>query len=383
MSESDSGKDSPCLEFRPKPTFFHPKILDNDRNTALHYAAARGDDESVVEYLEKNSTTVDPENYLGWTPLMMACRRGHLSTVKILLDYRANATLYNKYDMNVLHLCIASGNLKLVELMLEHLLTGGISRRILERNFSTISLAILFQHHSILEFLMKKEFVIDLPTEITKITPLMFAQAIDNSPAISLLLQNKADTKTKNYLGHTAVDIAIIRQQLKFINPDHKFVMSAAQIEQQQQQQSRQQQQTETQNQNLKDMLQGKGLKKQVMLQPSASVNQVPVIMLTPEMFNSPMTYVASPNLPMAMRKSSNVSPMDVPPPPPVTPITPMTFAFPTRQVFFPPEFSPCGIAYQGSSVDVFNNDLLNSRINSSTGMIYSPTVFSFLSPRM
>ncbi|XP_076270723.1 ankyrin repeat domain-containing protein 16-like [Rhynchophorus ferrugineus] len=383
MSDSDSGKGSPIIEYRSRTYFRHPKILDNDRNTKLHYLASKGDDESILQHIGNESPMIDPENYMNWTPLMMACRKGYASTVKILLDHRANATKINKYGMNVFHLAVVSGNLELVKLILDHLLIGGISRRHLEKQFSALSLAILFHHEEILEYLFSNHFQIDLATKVTGITPLMFAQAIDNSAAISFLLQNKADIKMKNFLGHTAVDIAVIRQQIKFINPEQKTATA-------EQPAQKQQEQTEKQNQNLKDMLQGKNVRQvpppplpapPTILPPNLTPNQMPFIVVTPtELFNTPVAYMAPPNVPFNARKSSNISPMDMPPPPPVTPITPLTLTFP-RQVFFPPEFSPCQVAY--NMVDCYNSDLLNARINSSPGMFFSPPMLNVLSPRM
>lgn len=58
-------------------------------------------------------------------------------------------------------IAIASGNLEMLEYLLEHLLVGGISRRILEQNFSVVSLAILFRHQQVLEFLINKHFIIN------------------------------------------------------------------------------------------------------------------------------------------------------------------------------------------------------------------------------
>lgn len=63
--------------------------------------------------------------------------------------------------MNVFQIAIASGNLEMLEYLLEHLLVGGISRRILEQNFSVVSLAVLFRHQEVLEFLIKKHFIIN------------------------------------------------------------------------------------------------------------------------------------------------------------------------------------------------------------------------------
>jgi len=75
----------------------HPKLIDDDRNTKLHYVAAQNDVDGIKAYLRNESQVIDPQNYMGWTPLMMACRRGHFEAVKCLLVHRANATIVNNF----------------------------------------------------------------------------------------------------------------------------------------------------------------------------------------------------------------------------------------------------------------------------------------------
>src|SRR4051812_5247754 len=53
--------------------------------TALHYAAASGDDE-IVRILLEHHAYIDAEAPWKFTPLMMAAREGHDSTVALLLE---------------------------------------------------------------------------------------------------------------------------------------------------------------------------------------------------------------------------------------------------------------------------------------------------------
>lgn len=70
--------------------------LDDDRNTGLHVAAAAGKIQDILNEVACGEN-VDAENSLGWTPLMMACRRGRKEAVAALLEFNADATRKNQF----------------------------------------------------------------------------------------------------------------------------------------------------------------------------------------------------------------------------------------------------------------------------------------------
>ncbi|MGB7192907.1 MAG: ankyrin repeat domain-containing protein [Collimonas pratensis] len=71
--------------------------------TALHYAAAIGNDE-IVQMLLDASAYIDAGSPNNTTPIMMAARAGKILTVKLLLDSGADATLKNDVGMNAIDL---------------------------------------------------------------------------------------------------------------------------------------------------------------------------------------------------------------------------------------------------------------------------------------
>jgi ankyrin repeat protein len=65
--------------------------------SALHYAAASGDDE-IARILLRHGAKIDASSPAGtglFTPLMMAAREGHSSTALLLIDLGANPGLKN------------------------------------------------------------------------------------------------------------------------------------------------------------------------------------------------------------------------------------------------------------------------------------------------
>lgn len=69
---------------------------DEDGDTKLHFAAAYGQQSNLLKYL-KISCNINNENKLGWTPLMQACRNGHLSCATSLIQFGADVSYTNKF----------------------------------------------------------------------------------------------------------------------------------------------------------------------------------------------------------------------------------------------------------------------------------------------
>lgn len=69
---------------------------DEDGDTILHFAAADNNIEILANYV-KSGVNIDVQNHLGWTPLMVAVKKGYLKTTKFLLRLGASPTKRNGY----------------------------------------------------------------------------------------------------------------------------------------------------------------------------------------------------------------------------------------------------------------------------------------------
>nr|CAI5862301.1 unnamed protein product [Callosobruchus analis] len=246
---------------------------------------------------------------------------------------------------------IASRKMELTEIILRHLLCGGISREKMQSVLSPISLAILFQDQDIVSHLITKGFDLNAATPDTGLTPLMFAAAMEDSTSYTQLLQNGADPYQKNHSGNTAADI----KQFKY-NERHAPLTPAEMISLSPHMQPPFPPPNQTQH----------------LLHP----NMLPGVAPTPQnMFLQ------------RVRHSSNVSAPASPIMSPLSPIfacspfAPMTST--TPQIFFPSEFSPNGALPPNTLFVMSPLAPPPSPMNFSGGSFVASAANSFLNHRL
>lgn len=84
--------------------------------TALHYAAAAGDDE-IAKILLDNHAYIDASAPAKFTPLMIAAREGNDSTVKLLMEEGADASLKNSEGLTAAQIAQRADKRRIADLI--------------------------------------------------------------------------------------------------------------------------------------------------------------------------------------------------------------------------------------------------------------------------
>ncbi|CAM9956918.1 unnamed protein product, partial [Ectocarpus sp. 8 AP-2014] len=98
----------------------HPNARDLLRRTPLHRAAYMGQDMVVAVLTDMPSTDKDILDKSELSPLMVASLRGHLSTVKTLLNAGADVSIRTSHGNSALHWAARQGQVEVITAILEH-----------------------------------------------------------------------------------------------------------------------------------------------------------------------------------------------------------------------------------------------------------------------
>ncbi|MEM7184992.1 MAG: ankyrin repeat domain-containing protein, partial [Spirochaetota bacterium] len=93
----------------------------NDRNTVLHRFLNFAGTEPIshIKLLLAYKPDIQIANQKGVTPLHLACQRGYLDVVKILLKQGANKYVVAKDQNTLLHFAVKGGNMDIVKLVVD------------------------------------------------------------------------------------------------------------------------------------------------------------------------------------------------------------------------------------------------------------------------
>lgn len=141
--------------------------------------ASKAGDENQVTYLMASGAPFTTD-WLGTSPLHMACRNGHKSTAEVLLRAGVSRDARTKVDQTPLHVSCMAGHLNIVEMLLSH--SASVNA-----------------------------------TDMLKMTPLHWAVERGHTEIAQALIKHGADMLLQNKFDKTPLDIALDKENHEII----------------------------------------------------------------------------------------------------------------------------------------------------------------------
>ncbi|XP_047530472.1 serine/threonine-protein phosphatase 6 regulatory ankyrin repeat subunit B [Vanessa atalanta] len=182
----------------------------HNHETAFHFCAIAGNNDVLTEMITDMSTAdvsraLNKQNSIGWTPLLIACNRGHMELVNTLLTNHARVDVFDIEGRSALHLAAEHGYLQVCDA----LLTNKAFINSKARNGRTaLHLAAMNGFAHLVKFLIRDHnAMIDVLT-LKKQTPLHLAAASGQIEVCKLLLELGANIDATDELGQKPIHAA-------------------------------------------------------------------------------------------------------------------------------------------------------------------------------
>uniref|UniRef100_A0A663MFX5 Palmitoyltransferase n=1 Tax=Athene cunicularia TaxID=194338 RepID=A0A663MFX5_ATHCN len=178
---------------------------DKENVTLLHWAAINNRQELVKYYISKGAIVDQLGGDLNSTPLHWAIRQGHLPMVVLLLKCGADPSLIDGEGFSSIHLAVLFQHMPIVA----YLISKG---QVYTTDFNGQTPLMLSAQKAIgpepTRFLLKFNPSLNAVDNIQKNTALHWAIASGNTSAVDLLLEAGASLDIKNVKGETPLDMA-------------------------------------------------------------------------------------------------------------------------------------------------------------------------------
>ncbi|KAN0137681.1 Ankyrin repeat-containing domain protein [Lactarius tabidus] len=179
-------------------------VYDKCRNTLLHFAASEGHIE-VARMLLERGADVNFKNDEGLAPLQRASQvpqEGKSVVMRLLLDYGANADLYDKRRNTPLHFAASEGHLEVARMLLER---GADVNSKNDEGLTPLQRASQIQQEGKSDIM---RLLLDYGANANvydkrRNTPLHFAASEGHLEVVRMLLELGADVNSKNEKGLT------------------------------------------------------------------------------------------------------------------------------------------------------------------------------------
>ncbi|XP_068632382.1 serine/threonine-protein phosphatase 6 regulatory ankyrin repeat subunit B isoform X2 [Battus philenor] len=185
-------------------------VTKHNHETVFHFCAIAGNNDVMTEMISDMSTAdvskaLNKQNSIGWTPLLIACHRGHMELVNNLLTNHARVDVFDVEGRSALHLAAEHGYLQVCDA----LLTNKAFINSKARNGRTaLHLAAMNGYAHLVKFLIRDHnAMIDVLT-LKKQTPLHLAAASGQIEVCKLLLELGANIDATDELGQKPIHAA-------------------------------------------------------------------------------------------------------------------------------------------------------------------------------
>jgi len=193
---------------------------------ALHEASGSGCVQCVRHLLRRGRANVDALKHADWTPLMIACTKGHLDVIEELVASGADVTRVNKDGWNCFHLACRESN----EAVLKYLTTidGNLWRQKSKNGRTPLHTACMHGRYEVVEYLLKCFSYPKDEKDSCGSTPLIDSIRFGHVEVAKLLIsQNKCDVMESDNLGRHIIHIAAHSGQLDSL----KYVVDQLQLD--------------------------------------------------------------------------------------------------------------------------------------------------------
>ena len=174
-------------------------------HTALHYATI-SDKPDMVKWLLENGAEINT-NSDGRSPLHIAAVRGNLQIVKHLLDYGAHVDTSDSFNFTPFSLACLRGHIDVVTIILDN--TKDKATLDLECGLCKASEG---GHIETMKYLLQNKVNVNVRNSLGE-TALSLA-ARGQSLAVEVLLDHNANINTVDKRGYTPLQLALLREQM-------------------------------------------------------------------------------------------------------------------------------------------------------------------------
>lgn len=220
LNAAESGD---CRKLEECLTKSPVNAINDQSQTALHFAAANGHQKAVRLLITKGAT-LDCRNWCDWTPLMYAAYYGHVNVVTYLVESKVDINVCNSRLVTPLICAARCGHTGVIEVLLDHGASVMPIKRV-ERNEDTgdkiisspttaLMAAAQHGHHGIVSLLMQYGLPVDYENPYTGYTALMLSAINGHTKIVELLVEKgAANANLVNARNQTAYALSLLRKR--------------------------------------------------------------------------------------------------------------------------------------------------------------------------